>query len=96
VIAGMIGRPMETVRGWLRRFGARAEEIRVRFTVLLVDMAPDPVPPAAMASAFADAVAAVFAARSAMASRWPDVGEVWPWRLACAVTGGALLVPPRP
>lgn len=96
MIAAAIGRPVETVRGWLRRFGLRSEEIRVRFTVLLVDTAPDPVPPAATASAFADAVAAVLGARSAVVSRWPDVSEVSPWRLACAVTGGMLLAPPRP
>src|SRR5262249_35059392 len=33
-IAERLGRPVETVRGWLRRFASRAEEIRQFFTVL--------------------------------------------------------------
>ncbi|WP_326579440.1 hypothetical protein OG250_18180 [Streptomyces sp. NBC_00487] len=43
----MLGRPVETVRGWLRRFEQQAEHVRVYFTMLLVDTGPDPVPPAA-------------------------------------------------
>ncbi|WP_372412240.1 helix-turn-helix domain-containing protein [Streptomyces luteireticuli] len=93
-IAARLGRPVDTVRGWLRRFALRAEHIRAYFTVLLVDAGVDPVPPAAAAGAFADAVSAVagawsagaFAdavsavagAWSAAASRWPLVGEVSP------------------
>lgn len=96
VIAAGIGRPVETVRGWLRRFAGRAEEVRVAFTVLLVDTALDPVPPAAMATPFADAVAAVFGASVAAASRWPSIGEVSPWWLACAATKGRLLAPSLP
>jgi hypothetical protein len=96
VIAAGIGRPVETVRGWLRRFAGRAEEVWVRFTVLLVDTGLDPVPPAVAATPFADAVAAVFGACSAVASRWPDVGEVSPWWLTCAATGGRLLAPSIP
>ena len=33
---GILGRPVETVRGWVRRFGGRAEAVRVAFTALLV------------------------------------------------------------
>ncbi len=93
VIAAGIGRPVETVRGWLRRFAGRAEEVRTHFTVLLVDTALDPVPPAAMTTLFADAVAAVFGASVAAASRWPNIGEVSPWWLACSATKGRLLAP---
>src|SRR5712672_1988299 len=32
-IAAGLGRPASTVRGWLRRFAGRAEEVRVFFTV---------------------------------------------------------------
>jgi hypothetical protein len=42
VIARMLGRPPETVRGWLRRFASRAEAVRVFFTVLLARTSPDP------------------------------------------------------
>ncbi|WP_199840431.1 hypothetical protein [Streptomyces sp. AS58] len=92
-IAAGLGRPVETVRGWLRRFRQRAEHVRVYFTVLLVDTALDPIPPALSVSGFADAVAAVLGAWRAAVSRWPDVGTVSPWRLAAAASGGRLLSP---
>jgi hypothetical protein len=34
VIAGQLGRPPETVRGWLRRFTSRAEAVRVLFAAV--------------------------------------------------------------
>ena len=96
VIAGALGRAVDTVRGWLRRFASRAEAVRRFFTVLLVDVGVDPVPPAWSGSLFADAVAAVFGACVAAASRWPGVGEVSPWRVACAASNGRLLFPAWP
>jgi hypothetical protein len=93
VIAGRLGRPVATVRGWLRRFTGKAEAVRVAFTVFLVDVGVDPVPPAQARSAFADAVAAVLGAGTALRSRWPLLGEVSPWRVACAASGGRLLAP---
>jgi hypothetical protein len=95
-IAAAWGRPVDTVRGWLRRFGSRAAGVRVCFTRLLVDVGVDPVPPAPAPSVFADAVAAVAGAAVAAASRWPGIGEVTPWLLACAASGGRLLAPGWP
>lgn len=95
-IATVLGRPVDTVRGWLRRFDRRAEHVRVYFTVLLVDTGPDPIPPAASVSVFADAVSAVVGAWKAAASRWPDIGEVSPWQLAAATSRGRLLSPRWP
>lgn len=95
-IAAAIGRPAGTVRGWLRRFGSRAEAVRAFFTGLLVEAGVDPVPPAQARSAFADAVAAVAGAAAAVLSRWPGIGEVPPWRLASAASGGRLLSPGWP
>ncbi len=95
-IATRLCRPVETVRGWLRRFGDRAEVVRSWFTVLLVDAGVDPVPPALTATAFADAVAAVLGAVVAAASRWPDIGAVSPWRWASAASAGRLLAPSWP
>ncbi|MBK3643951.1 helix-turn-helix domain-containing protein [Streptomyces sp. MBT33] len=95
-IAGRLGRPVDTVRGWLRRFARRAEHVRAYFTVLLVDAGVDPVPPAAALTVFADAVAAVAGAWEAARSRWPFVGEVSPWTLAAAVSHGRLLAPSWP
>jgi transcriptional regulator GlxA family with amidase domain len=95
-VAAALGRPAETARGWVRRFAGRAEAVRVAFTALLAGVGVDPVPPAAAVSAFADAVAAVAGAGAAVASRWPDVGEVPLWLLAAAVSGGRLLAPGWP
>ena len=95
-IAAAAGRAESTVRGWLRRFGSRAEPVRVFFTMLLVETGADPVPPAAGPSPFADAVAAVAGAAVAALSRWPGIGEVTPWRLASAASGGRLLSPGWP
>jgi hypothetical protein len=90
-VANLVGRPVDTVRGWLRRFGSRAEVVRRVFTGLLVDVAPDPVVPAAMRTPFADAVAAVVGAAVAVMSRWPQLGEVPAWQAAVAATNGRLL-----
>ena len=87
---------MDTVRGWLRRFGSRAGRVRAFFMRLLVEVGVDPVPPAAARSGFADAVAAVAGAAVAAVSRWPGIGEVPPWWLACAASGGRLLAPGWP
>jgi hypothetical protein len=84
---------VETVRGWLRTFAARAEVLRAWFTVLLVDTGIDPVPPAQTRTPFADAVAAVLGSLVAAGSRWPRVGVVSPWWWASAVSGGRLLAP---
>jgi hypothetical protein len=92
-IAASLGRPVETVRGWLRTFAGRAEVLRAWFTVLLVDTGVDPVPPAATRTPFADAVAAVLGAVVAARSRWPRVGEVSPWWWASAASAGRLLAP---
>jgi hypothetical protein len=95
-IAAACGRPADTVRGWLRRFGARAGLVRAFFIRLLVEAGVDPVPPAQAPSAFADAVAAVAGAAAAVASRWPGIGEVPLWWLACAASRGRLLAPGWP
>lgn len=94
-IAGRLCRPAETVRGWLRRFAVLAAGWRAVFTGVLVEVGVDPVLPAPAGSGFADAVAAIVAAGSVSAGRWPVLGSVSPWVFASAVTGGALLAPPR-
>jgi hypothetical protein len=95
-IAGLVGRPAATVRGWLRRFAERAERARVFFTVLLARTAPDPVMPAGAAGPVAAAVSAIAGAAAAVAVRWPQVGEVPVWAAASAASGGRLLAPGWP
>lgn len=95
-IAQWLGRPADTVRGWLRRFAERAAAVRVLFVGLLVDAGPDPVVPAAVGGLVADAVAAVVGAAVAVAMRWPLVGAVSPWLAASAASRGRLLAPSWP
>jgi hypothetical protein len=95
-VARLVGRAESTVRGWLRRFGERAEAVRVFFTVLLAGTSPDPVMPAGTAGGAAAAVAAVAGAAVAVAQRWPLVGQVPVWAAASAATGGLLLAPGWP
>ncbi|HZI75832.1 MAG TPA: hypothetical protein VFD73_17770, partial [Gemmatimonadales bacterium] len=42
VIAGWLGRPATTVRGWLRAFTRRAEQVRLVFTALAASLVTDP------------------------------------------------------
>jgi hypothetical protein len=95
-IAAGLGRPVDTVRGWVRRFAVHARAVRVVFTVLLVDTGPDPGVPAATGSPVADAVAAIVGAAVAVAARWPLLGVVSPWLAASAVSQGRLLAPSWP
>jgi hypothetical protein len=95
-IAAGLGVAASTVRGWLRRFAARAEWIRAAFTVLTRDLDADPPPIEACGSLFADAVTAVRAAAAAAGSRWPFVFTVSVWEFAGVVTGGRLLAPSPP
>ncbi len=94
-VAGWLGRPASTVRGWLRVFAARAEQVRSVFTALAAALVTDPPLPAPAGPGTADAVAAV-AAAAAAAGRVPGVGTVARWQLAAAVTCGLLLAPSWP
>src|SRR6266571_6532954 len=78
-IAVLAGRAASAVRGWLRRFAGRAEEVRVFFTVLLARTGPDPVMPAGAAGLVPAAVSAIAGAAAAVAARWPGIGEVPVW-----------------
>ena len=42
MIAGRLGRPASTVRGWLRAFTRRAEQVRSVFTALAASLVTDP------------------------------------------------------
>ena len=95
-IAELVERPVSTVRGWLRRFAARAEEVRACFTVLLARTSPDPVMPAGAAGPVAAAVSAIAGAAVAVAQRWPQLGTVPVWTAASAASGGLLIAPGWP
>jgi hypothetical protein len=95
LIAALVDRPAETVRGWLRRFAARVEAVRVVFTRWCRDLAPDPVLPGPAGSAWADAIAAIGATAAAVGARF-GIGEVPVWQTAAAVSGARLLAPGWP
>lgn len=94
-IAAELARPAETVRGWLRRFGERAEAVRSVFTIWLRAVDADPVMPAAAGSGFADAMTAIAALAAAIGRRFvlPGVSLA---ETAVAVSGGRLLAPGWP
>ena len=93
-IAVWLGRPASTVRGWLRRFAARAGLLRAVFTTLLCELDPDPEVPEPAGSGVADAVVAILAAAGAVGRRWSGLAfGLSPWELAVAVTWGRLLGP---
>ncbi len=94
-IAAGLGRPVETVRGWLRRFAARVEVVRVVFTGWCRALAPDPVLPGPAGSSWADAIAVITASAVAVAARF-GLGEVAVWEVAVAVSMARLLAPGWP
>jgi hypothetical protein len=95
VIAALLGRPQETVRGWLRRFAGRVEPVRVVFTRWCRDLAPDPVLPGPAGSPWADALAAIAAATAALGARF-GIGKVPTWQAATAISAARLLAPGWP
>jgi hypothetical protein len=98
-VAAELGVPAGTVRGWLRRFAARAEAVRVFFTGLAIATGVDVAPPGPAGPGIADAVAAVGVLLTATRQRFSGsglVGAVTGWEVAAAASGGRLLSPGWP
>ena len=103
-IAAALGRAPDTVRGWLRRFAARAEPVRAVFTGGVGSWTRTRCCPARPGTAWADALAAIHAAVRAVHARFgaPDddalagVVVVPVWQVAVAVSAGRLLAPGWP
>ena len=87
-IAALLGRPVSTVRGWLRRFGVRADSLRVLFTGLLHHLDASAAVVAVTGSVFADALEALGLAAAAAARLF---GPRPAWEFASAASGGQLL-----
>ncbi len=87
-IAGDLAVPAETVRGWLRRFGALAERVRAHFWGWghALDASLPAFEPAG--TSVGDAVAAVGAAARAAVLR---LGSRPAWAWVSAMSGGRLL-----
>ncbi len=86
--ASMLGLPVSTVRGWLRRFALNAESIRVWFTVLAHDLDPLLAPVTPTGTPVGDAVEAIAVAARAASLR---LAPVAPWSFASAASNGRLL-----
>ena len=89
-IAVLVGRPVSTVRGWLRRFGVRAESLRVLFTGLLHELDACAAAVPVVGSVFADALEVLGLAAAAAARLF---GPRPVWYFASAASGGLLLGP---
>lgn len=90
-IAATLGLPASTVRGWLRRFAAKAAGLRAAATIWAhrVDAMHPKIEP--RGSPFADALEAIGLAASATVRRF---GPVHPgWGVIAALTGALLLAP---
>ena len=88
VIATELGVPFDTVRRWLRRFAACAEELRVGLWAMAHALDPELEPIVAQGAPFADAVEALGVAMRAAGRRLgPRPGFGW----ASVLTGGGLL-----
>jgi transposase-like protein len=89
-IAAVLDRPVSTVRGWLRRFGARAESVRALFTALLYALDASAAAVGVTGSVFADALQVLGLAAAAAARLFRPRPA---WQFASAASGGLLLGP---
>lgn len=88
VAATVVGRPVSTVRGWLRRFRSVAVRAAAHFTVWAYRLDPNLAPVVPAGTTVGDAVEAVgVAARAASLRLGPRPG--WSW--ASVLTAGLLI-----
>lgn len=88
-IAERLGVSAGTVRGWLRRYAANAEQVRALFTRFAVALDPELGPIVAAGSVVADALEAIAVAGRAWVLRF---GPCSVWRIASRLSAGELLV----
>ena len=88
VAARVLGVPLATVRGWLRRFAVAADAVRARFTVLAHDLDQQLGPIRWTGTAVGDAVEAIGQAARAAVLRH---GPVDAWQFAASASAGRLL-----
>ena len=87
-IAARLGAYPETVRGWLRRFVERAEQIRAHFTRCAVVLDPELGAVMPAGGGVADALEAIAITARGWVLRFGPAG---PWQIASRLSGGLLL-----
>ena len=87
-IAERLGVPKDTVRGWLRRFARRADQVRAHFTRWAGVLDPELGPVLPAGGGVADALEAIAVAARAWVLRFGP-GEVW--CISGSLSGGRLL-----
>jgi len=92
-IGARLGVPADTVRGWLRRFGERVDQVRALFTRCALALDPELGAVMPAGSGVADAVEAIAVAGRAWVLRF---GPSDPWRTASRLSGGELLATRTP
>jgi hypothetical protein len=92
-IAGRLGVPADTVRGWLRRFTERAGLLRAHFTRCAVVLDPELGAVLPAGSGVADALEVIAVAVRAWVLRF---GSGDPWQVASWLSGGLLLATRAP
>jgi hypothetical protein len=90
-IAARLGACPETVRGWLRRFAGRAEEIRTLFTCCAVALDPELGAIMPVGGGVADALEAIAITARAWVLRFGSTEPAGPWEIASRFSGGRLL-----
>ena len=87
-IGEWLGVPKDTVRGWLRRFAARAEQVRAHFTRWAFALDPELGAVIPAGGVLADALEAIAVAVRGWVLRFGP-GEVW--EVGSVLSGGVLL-----
>lgn len=90
----LVGVPAATVRGWLRRLGARLEPVRVFLLQVAHRAGVDLSVPSGLGCGWRDLLAALGAATTAVTGRFGAVGVLGPvtaWQVAAACSSGRLL-----
>lgn len=98
-IAERIEVPAATARGWLRVLGSRLEPVRIWLGQVTRRAGVDQPVPKALGSPWADLLAALRAAKTAVTGRFGVLGVLGPvtvWQLAGACSAGRLLSPGWP
>lgn len=93
-IAARLNVPPSTVRGWLRRIAAVAEQVLAVLAVAAAELGTEFTPPAVTVGPVAAVVELLGALAAAVARELG--GSCSPWRLAAVLTGGRLLAPTGP